>query len=333
LNGGSRQAVRCLAVGQFPTPDVELIRQSIPAGQAELVLTEVGDDLTRLGRFDMIWRLMPAEVDGVAHDQLANALGTHPEVDWVHTVSAGIDHLAALFADRPNVILTHSAGVTAIPIAEFVVGCLLQHCKRVAELADLQRERRFVQLTLRELGDMRVVLLGLGAIGSEVARRLAPFGCQVVGVRRDPSRPTPPGVTQVFGSQDLARSCQGADALILVAPLTPDTERAVNAEVLAELAEGSVLVNVARGGLVDEAALLAAVSAGRPAAAYLDAFVEEPLPHGSPLWTAPGVHVSPHLSWSSSHLARRTSELFAEQLRRWLAGEPLRNRADPGAGY
>ena len=325
--------VRCLVVGQLPTPDLELIRRVVPEDRAELVLGDAGADLVRLGDFDVIWRLFRARFDLGARDQLQEALESHPEVRWVHTASAGIDDLAILFQDRPGTILTHSAGVTAIPIAEFVVGCLLQHCKRFPELWELQRQRQFGRLDLRELADLRVVLFGMGAIAAELARRLSPFGCQIVGVRRDPSRPVPPGVSEVFGPQDLARACQGADAVILVAPLTEETREAVNAEVLAQLEKGSVLVNVARGGLLDGPALLAAVAAGRPAAAYLDAFVEEPLPPDSPLWTAPGIHVSPHISWNSSHLARRTSELFAEQLRRWVEGEPLLNRANPQAGY
>jgi len=325
--------VRCLVVGQLPTPDLELIRRVVPEDRAELVLADAGADLVRLGDFDVIWRLFRARFDLGARDQLQEALESHPEVRWVHTASAGIDDLAILFQDRPGTILTHSAGVTAIPIAEFVVGCLLQHCKRFPELWELQRQRQFGRLDLRELADLRVVLFGMGAIAAELARRLSPFGCQIVGVRRDPSRPVPSGVSEVFGPQDLARACQGADAVILVAPLTEETREAVNAEVLAQLEKGSVLVNVARGGLLDGPALLAAVAAGRPAAAYLDAFVEEPLPPDSPLWTAPGIHVSPHISWNSSHLARRTSELFAEQLRRWVEGESLLNRANPQAGY
>lgn len=333
MTAAASPRVRCLVVGQLPHPDLELIRQAIPVDRAELVLTEPGEELARLGKFEVIWRLFPAEMDGVARDQLAEALDTHPEVRWVHIASAGIDHLATLFVDRPNTVLTHSAGVTAIPIAEFVVSCLLHHCKRLPELAQLQQRRQSIQLTLRELGDCRVVLFGLGAIATEVARRLSPFGCQLIGVRRDPSRKAPAGVSQVFGPHELAQACHGADALVLVAPLTSDTERAVDAEALAQLAEESVLVNVARGGLVDESALLAALALGRPAAAYLDAFMEEPLPEQSPLWTTPGVHVSPHLSWSSSHLGQRTSQLFSDQLSRWLASEPLLNLADPRAGY
>ncbi|MGH7691506.1 MAG: D-2-hydroxyacid dehydrogenase [Candidatus Dormibacteria bacterium] len=333
MTPAGKAPVRCLILGEKPPPDLELIRESVPEQSVELVQPEPGVDLSRLGEFDVIWRIFPGKVDGVARDQLEEALGSHPEVRWVHTASAGIDGLGQLFQGRPQTRLTHSAGVTAIPISEFVVGCLLQHCKRTAELEQQQRQRHFAQLQLRELRDLRVVLYGLGAIGSAVAHRLAAFECHLVGVRRSLDRGGPPEVAQLFGPPDLARACSGADALVVAAPLTPQTERSVGARVLAPLAEGSVVVNVARGGLVDEKALLAGLLARRPAAAYLDAFAEEPLPAGSPLWTTPGVHVSPHISWSSAHLGRRSSELFAEQLRRWVAGETLLNQADPREGY
>lgn len=325
--------MRCLVLGQLPAPDLDLVRRLVPGDQAEIVVAPRNTDLATLGDFDVIWRLFPQSSSGVAQDQLPAALESHPEVRWVHTASAGIDHLAPLFLDRSQITLTHSAGVTAVPIAEFVVARLLQHCKRLPELEQLQSRRQFEQISLRELGDLSVVLFGLGAIAAEVTRRLIPFGCRISGVRRDPSKADPPGVAEVFATADLARACRGGDALILVAPLTARTEGVINEGVLSELNDQSALVNVARGGLIDETALLAGIAKGRPAAAYLDAFVEEPLPAGSPLWNTPGVHISPHLSWSSPHLARRTSELFAEQLRRWLAGEALTNRADPRAGY
>jgi phosphoglycerate dehydrogenase-like enzyme len=97
------------------------------------------EDLAPLGKLEVIWRLFPAESGGVTRDQLSEALDTHPEVRWVHTASAGIDHLANLFVDRPNTILTHSAGVTAIPIAEFVVGCLLHLCQRLSDSLSCSR--------------------------------------------------------------------------------------------------------------------------------------------------------------------------------------------------
>lgn len=332
MRGPGTGRVHCLVLGALPEPELDIVRRSVPENLAELVIAPAGAELSGLGQFEVIWRRFPGE-DEDGGDQLPAALEAHPEVRWVHTVSAGIDHLVDLFIDRPQIILTTSAGVTAVPIAEFVVACLLHHVKRFSELEDLQRQSQFEQLLLREMGDLQVVLLGLGAIATEVVRRLVPFGCRITAVRRDASKPAPPGVDLVRPTRELARACRDAGALVLVAPLTAETEGVVNDEVLSQLAEGSALVNVARGGLVDEGALIKGMKDGRPVEAYLDAFVEEPVPSSSPLWTAPGIHISPHLSWSSSHLGRRSSELFGEQLSRWIAGKPLLNRADPRAGY
>ncbi|MGH7697982.1 MAG: D-2-hydroxyacid dehydrogenase [Candidatus Dormibacteria bacterium] len=285
------------------------------------------------GEFQVLWRLFPGRLAGNDPHQFERALDSHPELVWVHTSSAGIDHLAELFQDRPSITLTHSAGVVAQPIAEFALGCLLQHCKRWDQLRRLQAERRFESLALRELADLRVAVFGLGAIGSRLAHLLQAAGTTVVGVRRHPSRPVPPGVSRVYPPQQLANACQGADALVLAAPLTQATRHAVGGAVLAALAEGSVLINVARGALLDEAALAPALASGRPAAAYLDAFEEEPLPTDSALWALAGAYLSPHVSWSSPNFARRTSQFFGEQLQRWLRGESLLNRASPSAGY
>lgn len=322
--------VRCLVLGQQPEPDFDLLRRELPVGAVELVQPEPSADLRGIGDVQIIWRIFPR---GEGGDRLAEALKFHPEVRWVHSASAGIDHLAPLFRSRPDTILTHSAGVTAVPISEFVVACLLHFCKRLHSLAELQEQRRFGRLPLRELRDLKVVLLGLGAIGAAVAERLLPFGCAVEAVRRQPGRPHSVAVGRVYGPGELQTACTGADALVLAAPSTGDTRRVVDARVLGRMAAGGVVVNVARGELLDEAALLAGLAAGRPAAAYLDVFSEEPLPATSPLWSATGVHVSPHLSWSSPHLARRSSQLFLAQLRRWLDDQPLANVADPSLGY
>ncbi|MGC1183858.1 MAG: hypothetical protein WBA31_01740, partial [Candidatus Dormiibacterota bacterium] len=140
--------LRCLVVGQLPNPDLGLVRSLIPPDRVEFVLAESPADLAGLGQCEVIWRLFPGTVDGVFRDLLPAALDSHPEVRWVHTASAGIDQLAAYFRDRDQITLTHSAGVTAIPIAEFVVTCLLHHCKRFPELAALQSQRQFEQLRL-----------------------------------------------------------------------------------------------------------------------------------------------------------------------------------------
>ena len=330
---GPSQRLRCLVVGRHPEPDLELVRRLAEPVEVELVVPPAGEATAGLGEFDCIWRLFGGWGAGGSPDLVREALQSHPEVRWVHTVSAGIDRLGEHFTGRPEVTLTTSAGVTAIPIAEFVVACLLQHCKRSPELWDLQRQRRFEQLALRELSDLKVVILGLGAIGTTIARLLAPFGCDLIGVRRRPGLPGPDLVSAVYPTAELGVACQGADALVLAAPLTAETRGIVDGKVLSGLAEGSCLVNIARGGLVEEAVLLEQLGSGPLSAAYLDAFEQEPLPPESPLWAAPGAFLSSHCSWSSPTLPRRSSELFGEQLRRFGSGQPLLNVSHPAWGY
>lgn len=318
--------VRCLVVGVAPEPDLTAVREL--AGPVDLVWDRDG---TAEGDFDCVWRLYGGRLQGAVQDPLETALDRHPEIRWVHSVSAGIDHLRPLFQGRPDLVLTHSAGVVAAPIAEFIVGCLLQHCKRTAHLAELQRERRFESVALRELADLRVVILGLGAIGGRAAELLSAFGCDLIGVRRHPARGGP--IADVRPAEDLGSACEGADALVVAAPFTPATGHLVDDAVLSRLAVGSVLVNVARGELIDDTALLHRLAAGPLGSAYLDAFTEEPLPVTSPLWGAERVFISPHVSWSSPNFARRAVELFASQLRRFRDGEPLLNVADVNEGY
>ncbi len=320
--------VRCLVVGRSPTPAPEVLAR-LDRG-VELVGPGAG---VGGGRFDCIWRLFGGRLEGGRQDPLAAGLKAHPEVRWVHTVSAGIDHLGPLLERYPRVTLTTSAGVVAVPIAEFVLACLLHHCKRLADLEELQRQHRFEAVPLRELGDLRVVLVGLGAIGNEVARRALALGARVIAVRRRPELGGGPHRLPVVGPEGLTEACRGADALVLAAPLTGSSRGMIGDPELRQMADGSALVNIARGGLVDEPALLRALAGGPLAAAYLDAFDEEPLPESSPLWTAPGAHLSPHVSWSSPHFARRSTELFVDQLNRFRQGLPLLNVADLAQGY
>lgn len=324
--------VRCLIVGRMPKPDLDLVRLKAGLDGLELVEAPSGEAPPD-EHFDCVWRLFGGRLANEEVDPLQRALSQHPEVRWVHTVSAGVDHLDEIMAPHPDVILTNSAGVVAVPIAEFVVGCLLHHCKRFAEIRTLQASARWESLQLRELGDLRVVIVGFGAIGRELARRLKPFGCRLTAVRRHPEAGGAGLVTDLFAPDQLVAACDGADALVLAAPLTRETRGLISREALAVLHDGACLINIARGGLVEDSELLEALGTGPLRAAYLDAFEEEPLPPTSPLWSAAGIHVSPHISWSSPNFSRRTSELFAEQLRRFAMGEQLRNRVDLAAGY
>ena len=178
-----------------------------------------------------------------------------------------------------------------------------------------------------------MLIVGLGAIGSEVARLAAAFGASVTGIRRRVGAGAPAGVEHVAGPRDLARELPHADVVVVSAPQTPETRHLLGAPEFALMKDGAVLVNVSRGKLVDEAALLAALESGRLRGAALDVFEHEPLESSSPLWRRRDVLVTPHVAGFFEHYWRDVVELFGDNLRRFASGEPLRNVVDKTAGY
>jgi phosphoglycerate dehydrogenase-like enzyme len=239
------------------------------------------------------------------------------------------------------VLLTNSAGIHAIPIAETVVGGLLYLLRGLDMAVEQQRDgrwdkSRFVadDSPLRELGDCRVLILGTGGIGTELARRLSAFGADCVGVRRQPARGAPPGFARVVGPVSVDEELPAADIVVLAAPLTPETNGALDAARIRRLRRGAIVVNVARGALLDEGALADAVAAGALRGAVLDVFREEPLAANSPLWQLRSVLLTPHISpVSPGRFWPRQLELFLDNWRRYLGGAPLRNLVDKRAGY
>jgi phosphoglycerate dehydrogenase-like enzyme len=264
-----------------------------------------------------------------------------PRLRWVHSAAAGVR--GSLFPEMlaSTVLLTNSAGIHAVPIAETAVGGLLYLLRGLDMAVEQQREgrwdkSRFVadDSPLRELGSCRVLILGTGGIGSEVAGRLAAFGARCVGIRRQPARGAPPGFERVAGPEALDAELPTADVVVLAAPLTPETEGALDAARIRRLPRGAIVVNVARGALVDEEALAAAVADGRLRGAVLDVFRDEPLAADSPLWQLRSVLIMPHVSpVSPGRFWPRQLELFLENWRRYLEGTRLRNVVDKWAGY
>jgi len=260
---------------------------------------------------------------------------------WVHSAAAGVR--GSLFPEmlESPVLLTNSAGIHAIPMAETVVGGLLYLLRGLDMAVEQQREgrwdkSRFVadDSPLRELGDCRALILGTGGIGTEVARRLSAFGARCVGIRRQPARGAPPGFERVAGPEAFDDELPGADVVVLAAPLTPETTSALDAARIRRLRSGAIVVNVARGALLDEDALAEAVASGRLRGAVLDVFREEPLAASSPLWQLRSVLLTPHISpVSPGRFWPRQLELFQDNWRRYLDGAPLRNLVDKRAGY
>ena len=264
-----------------------------------------------------------------------------PALRWAHSASAGVGSSLTPELRASGVVLTNSAGVYAEAMADSVLAGVTYFVRGLDHAVHLQRERRWGKqafqsspFAVRELSELRVLVVGAGGIGSAVATRFSGLGAACTGVRRRPSLGVPPGFAAVVGVDGLEAALPSADVLVLAAPLTESSRGVMDAHRLAVLPPGAIVVNVARGALLDEVALLRALDDGRLRGAYLDVFAEEPLAAGSPLWTHPRVLVTPHVSGvSPSRHWQRALALFEENWRRWVAGEPLRNVVDPDAGY
>ena len=260
---------------------------------------------------------------------------------WVHSAAAGVGNALYPEMQTSGVVLTNSAGVHAIPIAEYIVAGVLYLFRGFDIAVDQQRrsewnKQPFVgqESPLREIAGARVVIVGAGGIGSEAAARLTALGARCVGVRRRPSLGKPPGFDRVVGFAEVDAELPDADVVVLAAPLTDETRGFLNAARLDRLQRRAIVINVARGALVDEAGLVERLRSGRLRGAVLDVFMEEPLAAGNPLWQLRNVLVTPHVSpVSPGRFWTRELDLFLDNWRRFVRGEPLRNVVDKRAGY
>ena len=239
---------------------------------------------------------------------------------WFQSPAAGFD--APVFSQLAvrGVRITN-AHVNSLPIAEFVMGAVLDEFQRAAEWRRLAEHRSWTIHDWREVSGTTWLVVGLGGIGTAVAVRARAFGATVIGCRRRPSADDP--TDRTVTPDQLPEVIGDADVVVLAAPATPETSDLVDADLLARMKEHSVLVNVARGTLVDEDALLVALDRGTPAAAILDVFRTEPLPPDHRFWTHPSVRVTPHNAAGGMGRLQRQADLFADNLRRYRSGEPL----------
>ena len=268
---------------------------------------------------------------GIGREVFQQMVARIPNLRWVHTISAGVDHLLFPELSQTDVVLTNASGVFNVPIAETVLAYILAVVKRMPEFLGQQQARTWHKLELRELRELTVGIVGLGDIGAEVARLCHAFGMRVLGLRQRP-RPDP-HVDEILPPEQLHDLLGRSDFGVIAVPLTKDTRQLIGAAELEAMKADAWLINIARGAIVDERALVKALQEGRIGGACLDVFVEEPLPEDSPLWGLPNVIITPHNSWHSARLQEREAELFLENLRRYVAGEPLLNVVDQEAGY
>lgn len=249
-----------------------------------------------------------------------------PTLRWLQSGAAGFDHPIFGQLVARGVQLTTSHG-QAVGMAEYVLAGVLDHLQRGPERRAAQAGHEWRRLPFREIMGSRWVIVGFGAIGEGVAVRARAFGARVTGVRR--AKAPHPSADAIASLADLPALLPTADVVVLACPLTPETHHLADAAFFAAMKPSAVLVNVGRGGLVDEPALLAALESGAPGHAVLDVFETEPLPPESPFWDHPRVSLTAHASGVTNGQSARNDELFLENLGRYVRGEPLLHLADP----
>jgi phosphoglycerate dehydrogenase-like enzyme len=282
------------------------------------------EQLDAFGRAEIVFTLdVPMDLPALA-----------PRLRWVQCIGSGVGQYVAARLPEGGIVLTNGAGIASAPIAEWVVARTLQIVKRLPEHDANARERIWKLALGGHLAGRTVAIVGLGAIGRDAARRFRAFGVHLLGMRR---RFTPgdvdPDVDELFGTDSIAEVVARADVVVLSAPGSDDNENLFDDAMFAAMPGGSIFVNVARGTLVDEAALVRALERGHLAGAAIDVARREPLPSDDPLWSAPNLLVSPHSSASGERYAERAFDLFCDNLGRYVAGEPLRNIVDLANGY
>ena len=294
--------------------------------------------LARLVRVSGVDDLLPhlADLDAVFawnfdRPSLLGAIPRAPRLRWIQSISAGVEDLASPVLATRGVVLTNAAGIYDPGLAESVLGFLLAFSGRILEDARLPAGA-WPADRIRLLRDTSALVVGAGSIGTEVGRLLRAAGLRVRGVARTPRAPD--GIFEsIAGPAELLAELARADHVVNVLPITEATRGTFGATAFAAMPPHAVFVNIGRGATVDETALIAALEAGAIAGAALDVFEVEPLPADSPLWRMPNVLVSPHRAGDHEGWADDVVALFADNLRRFVAGEPLRNVVDVELGY
>ena len=263
------------------------------------------------------------------YKSFGDALIAAKNLRWVHFISTGIDqHPFVPPLTARGVKLTTSAGTNGEPVAQTAIAGLLMLARRFPVWLAAQRRHAWEPMggdkVPADLRGQTVMVVGLGTIGMPIARFCQALGMHVIGIRRSPQRPADP-LDEIHPPAEFAALLPRCQWLVLACPHTKETHHLLNAETLAQLPRSAGLVNVARGGVVDETALIAALNSGQLGCAHLDVFEQEPLPAGSPLWDLPNVILTPHNASASSGNDRRGAEMFLANLEKWARGEPLQN--------
>ncbi|AKM07557.1 D-2-hydroxyacid dehydrogenase [Pelagerythrobacter marensis] len=300
-----------------------LVEEHLPAGIEPRWYTSVEELHALAPEAEIGW------FDLDATEPMAEAVRRAEKLRWLSSIYAGLDFLPLDLLQRRGVTITNGAGINAITIAEYVVMGMLTMAKGYREVVRAQDRREWLADSpgKRELAGSRALLLGYGAIGKLIRPRLEAFGVEVTVVRRS-------GGDGVLAPDEWRARLGEFDWVILAVPATPETDAMIGSEELAAMKDDAVLVNIARGAVVDQDALVAALEERRIGGAFLDVTTPEPLPADHPLWQLENAHVTMHLSGrAQSKMFVRSAERFLANCRRFVAGEPLEPIFDPARGY
>jgi phosphoglycerate dehydrogenase-like enzyme len=280
------------------------------------------------------WRNLLAQADilfDYDHSNLDNLQALAPRVRWIQATSAGIGQMVKRIGLlESDILLTTASGVHRTALAEFCLMAMLMFAKRAFHLADAKARKHWARICTDQLAGQTVAVIGLGRVGTQIAQLARAVGMRVIGTKRTLAgvQPADLGVDALYAPTALAEVLPQADFVVLITPHTDTTELLIGGPQLAQMKRSGVLINIARGVVVDEAALIAALQGGTIAGAALDVFATEPLPPDSPLWDLPNVLISPHSASTTANENAKLTALFIDNLQRFLAGQPLRNVLD-----
>jgi len=310
--------------GELPGDALEQIRMIAP--DYEYIVTDKADEIEKyLDRIKIAVRHVPLSL-----------IDRAPLIQWYHHWYAGVDWLEGFPRIREGgLIVTNASGVHAVSVTEQVLSMMLAFARNLHlnVRAQTRREwRRDTYDALFELAGKRLLIVGLGAIGEHCARAAQSLGMEVTGIRRHPDR-TSDAVARVYGPEQLHGELGKADFVVIILPATPDTKKLFSKREFEAMQKNSYFINVGRGPIVDETALIHALQNGRIRGAGLDVFETEPLPPDSPLWDMEQVIITPHTGGYTPEYFRRSWPIFTENLKRFVEGRPLLNVVNKAAGY
>jgi phosphoglycerate dehydrogenase-like enzyme len=319
--------VHDLPMWSLPDAQVERIRQALP--NVNVACARDYADARR--------ELVDADV-AIAPRMRPEALAGATRLQWVHTTAVGVDWLPREALAARDIPVTNTRGVHADMLAEHALALWLALRRHLPQAEARRRDRVWAQEELATMPTPRLnattlVVVGLGAIGVRVARWASALGMTVIGVRRDLKADVPPGVSRVIGLAQLSELLPKVDGVVLALPHTAETGVVLDAAALARLKPGALIINVARGSLIDDAALVDGLRAGRIGGAGLDVFAREPLAPEHPLWTTPRTIITPHIGALDGDYWTPAIDFFLENWHRFVKGEPLVNVVDLARGY